>query len=170
MTTPLSVEHVAAGFHAAARLYNQPLDHETAALIYAVLMKAAPSMTAELFDHGLQKAMESGRFMPRIVDILEACYERDTSGLPKMPDIDPRYADAYLQGIFYRAEQYRHSALSSAPVDTSRPKAACRHLAELTAGAGADPTITLSQAKAILSGTTEGIELARRKAAASAGY
>ena len=131
MTTSLSVEHVAAGFHAAARLYNQPLDHETAALIYQILMKAAPSMTAELFDHGLTEAIKSGRFMPRIVDILEACYERDTSGLPKMPDIDPRYADANLQGIYYRAEQYRHSALSSAPVDTSRPKAAVRHLAAL---------------------------------------
>ena len=144
MTTPLSVEHLAAGFHAAARIYNQPLDHETAALIYQVLMKAAPSMTAELFDHGLQKAMELGRFMPRIMDILEACYERDTSGLPKMPDIDPRYADANLQGIYYRAEQYRLSALSSAPVDTSRPKAAVRHLAALPS-APESPAALISQ-------------------------
>jgi hypothetical protein len=142
MITPLTPRHFAAAIHNAATIYNQPLTDQTAALMFNVLIGAAPTMTAELFDWGLHQALCSCRFMPRIVDILEACYERDTTGMPKMPDIDPRYADPYLQGIYYRAEQYRHSALSSAPVDTSRPKAAVRHLAALPIG---DPPMTTAE-------------------------
>jgi hypothetical protein len=128
LTNLLSFQHFAAAFHNAATIYNQPLTAEAAGLMFAVLAQEAPDMTRELFDWGLQKVLCSGRFMPRIVDILEACYERDTSGLPALPDIDPRFADPYLQGVYYRAEQFRRTALASAPVDTSRPKAACRHL------------------------------------------
>ena len=144
MTTPLTPLHFAAAIHNAATIYNQPLTEQTAVLMFNVLIETAPNMTAELFDWGLKQALLTSRFMPRLVDILEACYVRDTSGLPKMPDIDPRYADAYLQGIYYRAEQYRLSALSSAPVDTSRPKAAVRHLAALPS-APESPAALISQ-------------------------
>jgi hypothetical protein len=136
-SAPLTLRHFAAAFHNAATIYNQPLTAETAGLMFAVLTKAAPGMTQDLFDWGLQQALCSCRFMPRIVDILEACYERDTSGLPALPDIDPRFADSYLLGVYHRGEQFHHTALASAPVDTSRPKAACRHLQALPLGADA---------------------------------
>jgi hypothetical protein len=128
MPTPLTPEHFASAMRMVAETYNAPISVDGLAMLYRAMLKQAPSMTAELFDYGLQQAICSCRFMPRLVDILEACYERSTADLPKMPDIDPRYANEHQQGIYYRALDARNRALASAPVDTTKPKAACRDL------------------------------------------
>ena len=136
MSEPLTPDHFIASMRMAGEIYNAPISAEGCVILYRALMKQAPAMTAALFDWGMQQALCSCRFMPRLVDILEACYDRDTTNLPKLPDIDPRYADEYQQRIYYRALETRNRALAFAPVDTSKPKAAARLALEPISSSG----------------------------------
>ena len=86
-------------------------------LAFKALRQAAPNMTNEQLDYAVMQAMTRCKFMPRIPDLMEELYERDEEHLPKLPDIDPNYADSYQQGIYYRALSERNKAKISAPFD-----------------------------------------------------
>jgi len=86
-------------------------------LAYKALRQAAPNMTNEQLDWAVMQAMTRCKFMPRIPDLMEELYERTEENLPKLPDIDPIYADSYQQGIYYRAVSERNKAKASAPFD-----------------------------------------------------
>ena len=49
-------------------------------------------------------------------------FERDESRLPKMPDIDPRYASASQLDLYQRAAAVREKAMQTAPPDFTRPR------------------------------------------------
>jgi len=136
MTTPLTPLHFAGAMQEAAEAYNTPISTTATSVLFKALIRKAPSMTCELFDYAMGEALCSCRFMPRLVDILDASYERSTVGLPPMPDIDPRYADAYQQSAYYRALDTRERAKAAAPIDTSKPKEGCRQLAALPSSNG----------------------------------
>lgn len=89
-------------------------------LAFKSLQQAAPNMTNEQLDYAVMQAMTRCKFMPRIPDLMEELYERDEEHLPKLPDIDPQYADSYQQSTYYRALSERNKAKVNAPFDPDR--------------------------------------------------
>ena len=89
-------------------------------LAFKALQQAAPNMTNEQLDYAVMQAMTRCKFMPRIPDLMEELYERNEEHLPKLPDIDPNYADSYQQGIYYRALSERNKAKINAPFNPEK--------------------------------------------------
>ena len=89
-------------------------------LAFKSLQQAAPNMTNEQLDFAVMQAMTRCKFMPRIPDLMEELYERDEEHLPKLPDIDPNYADSYQQSTYYRALSERNKAKANAPFNPGK--------------------------------------------------
>lgn len=120
--TALTFEHFAQVEEALCGYYGRTANAIGCTLAFQSLMQTAPSITQELWDLGVAKALANSHWKPSLSDVLCAIYERSTEGLPPLPDIDPRYADGYQQNTYWRAVQARQKLLESAPADTRRVK------------------------------------------------
>jgi hypothetical protein len=131
MAKPLTLDHFLAAHDLMARYYGQKTDTAGFTAAHRALMATAPDMTAELFDWAMQRCMTRCRWMPRLADILQEAYLPDESRLPALPDIDPKFADPYQQGVYWRALSVRQKALEAALPDPRRPRPEAAHLAAL---------------------------------------
>lgn len=121
--SPLTVEHFLQVHELLASYYGtQSPTLPGVALAYQTLITRCPHLSAEQFDWAVSEAMMRCRFHPRLSDFMESLFDRDMSELPKLPDIDPRYADPYQQSIYYRAEADRNKAAASCPFRTTHFK------------------------------------------------
>ena len=75
--------------------FKQSRDGFTLAFIYQTLMERDPELSADQFTYAIQQCLISCKFMPSLNEVLRQIYEPDLTGIPAMPDIDPRYADEY---------------------------------------------------------------------------
>jgi hypothetical protein len=115
--TALTFEHFAQVEEALCAYYGRTANAMGCTFAYQALLQAAPSITQELWDLGVSKALANSKWKPSLSDVLATIYERKTDQLPPLPDIDPRHADAYQQGLYWRAVATRQKLLESAPVD-----------------------------------------------------
>lgn len=120
--TALTFEHFAQVEEALCSYYGRTANALGCSFAFQALMQAAPSITQELWDLGVARALASSRWKPSLSDVLCTIYERSTEGLPPLPDIDPRFADGYQQNTYWRAVDTRRKLLESAPVDPRRVK------------------------------------------------
>jgi hypothetical protein len=120
--TALTFDHFAQVEEALCGYYGRTANALGCTFAYQALMEAAPSITQELWDLGVAKALANSRWKPSLSDVLCTIYERSTEGLPPLPDIDPRFADGYQQNTYWRAVDARRKLLESAPVDPRRIK------------------------------------------------
>ena len=75
--------------------FKQSRDGFTLAFIYQTLMERDPELSADQFTYAIQQCLISCKFMPSLNEVLRQIYEPDLTGIPVMPDIDPKYADEY---------------------------------------------------------------------------
>lgn len=121
----LTADHFLSAYTTLGGLFAQQPTTDGCMLAYTAIMTIAPQLTADAFDWAICRATATCRFMPRPVDILGFIFERSTDSLPPLPDIDLRFADAYSQGVYYRALAARQKALETAPIDPARLTDAC---------------------------------------------
>jgi hypothetical protein len=107
---------------AVAESFGRPASDRGSEWLYTCLIEAVPNLPELVFMYAAKTATQSCRFMPTLADLLDAICERDATALPPLPDIDPRYANEFQQGVYYRALAERDKALKTAPHDTTRFK------------------------------------------------
>lgn len=115
----LTIEHFLQVHELLAGYYGtQSPTLQGVAIAYKALKGQCPSLTAEQFDFAVSKALTTCRFHPRLADLLDVLFEKDTSSLPALPDIDVRYADSYQQNVFYQACNTRDKLAKDCPPNT----------------------------------------------------
>ncbi len=120
--TPLTLEAFSTLWAALAATYGRVATTQSTALLYGAIVGGCPAMTCEALLLGIQRAILTSQFMPSVADVLWQVFERDESRLPKMPDIDPRYASASQLDLYQRAAAVRGKAMQTAPPDFTRPR------------------------------------------------
>lgn len=118
--TELTVEHFLKVHELLAGYYGtQSPTLQGVAIAFKALKEQCPSLTAEQFDFAVSKALTTCRFHPRLADLLEVLFDKDTSSLPALPDIDPRYADSYQQSTYYNAVNLNNKLAQHCPPNTT---------------------------------------------------
>ena len=92
---PLTKEQFAAIWQVMLDNFRQSRDAFTLGFIYQTLMDRDPGLTSDQFGYAVQQCLISCKFMPSLNEVLRQIYEPDLTGMPVMPDIDPKYADEY---------------------------------------------------------------------------
>jgi hypothetical protein len=113
---PLDKKAFAAGYSVLLDYFARTQDDSTIAFVFSTLKKLDPNLSRRQWEFIVQKSLVSFTFMPRLNDLLGLIYKRDFSGMPSLPDIDPRYADSYQQNIYEQAKQAQAKWLASTPV------------------------------------------------------
>ena len=100
---PLSKEHFIAMWNVLLDNFRQSRNDFTVAFIYQTLMERDPGLTTDQFTYAVQQCLVNCKFMPNVNELLRQLYEPDLTGIPAMPDIDPRYADKYQLNHYHKA-------------------------------------------------------------------
>ena len=100
---PLSKEHFIAMWNVLLDNFRQSRNDFTVAFIYQTLMDRDPGLTTDQFTYAVQQCLVNCKFMPNVNELLRQLYEPDLTGIPAMPDIDPRYADEYQLNHYHKA-------------------------------------------------------------------
>jgi hypothetical protein len=117
----LTAEHFFQAHEMLAGYYGtQAPNLKGAALAFKALTTAAPWLTQEQFDWALCRSMARCQFHPRIPDFLQELYERDSSGLPELPDIDPRYANEFQVAQLNKAKDRNAKLEQNCPFDSNQ--------------------------------------------------
>ncbi len=105
-----------AGYAVLLDYFGKAQAEATIAFVFTALKDQDPYLTCGQWEFIVKRSMVSFTFMPKLNDMLGLIYRRDLSGMPQLPDIDPRMCDQYQQGIYERAKQAQDKWLMSTPI------------------------------------------------------
>lgn len=115
----LDFDHFVKMYSVLGEYFNAAQSTPAMTLVYKALINHCPYITNEMFSYAVEKSLLRCKFLPKISDLLEELFERDRSGLPKAPDIDPRFADSYQMSQYNNWKNNCDKALLTAPLSNT---------------------------------------------------